>query len=230
MKNLAILILMLMALVLGGCGTGEQKAEKKAEPEPAGRKLDDPSPAVYRVAFETSKGNFVVEVNRDWAPRGADRFYTLVDQKFFDDSRFFRVVRGFVVQFGISGRPGVNRYWNNMVILDDPVKASNKKGYVTFAMAGPASRTTQVFINLRDNSKTLDKSGFAPFGRVISGMDVVESLYYSYGDFPPGGSGPDPSMIESQGNDYLLTRFPRLDYIKTATFVETAQEPATGKP
>jgi len=229
MKNLAILFAALLVLALSGCGTAEKKEAGKAEPEKAERKIDDPSPAVYRVAFDTSKGNFVVEVNREWAPRGADRFYTLVDQKFFDDSRFFRVVRGFVVQFGLSGRPGVNRYWNNMSILDDPVKASNKKGSITFAMAGPASRTTQVFINLRDNSRTLDKSGFAPFGRVISGMDVVESLYYSYGDFPPGGSGPDPSMIASQGNDYLLVRFPRLDYIKAATFVEGAAQPAGGK-
>ncbi len=209
MKTLTILTCATAALLLTACSSG------KKESPTAERKLDQPSPAVYKVKFETSKGDFVVEVNRDWAPKGADRFYTLVGEKFFDDCRFFRVVRNFVVQFGISGKPSVERFWNGMVILDDPVKASNQKGYITYAMAGPASRTTQVFINLRDNTQ-LDKSGFAPFGRVVEGMDVVEGLYNSYGDGPPSGNGPDQSLMESQGNEYLESRFPRLDYIKTA--------------
>ncbi len=198
------------ALLLVSCSSETKTGETKAA-----RKFDEPSPATYRVKFETSKGDFVVEVTRAWAPRGADRFYTLVNEKFYDDCRFFRVVRNFIVQFGINGSSKVERFWSNLRILDDPVKASNKKGYITYAMAGPASRTTQVFINLKDNTP-LDKQGFAPFGRVAEGMDVVENLYNSYGEMAPRGSGPDPFQIETQGNAYLEARFPRLDYVKTA--------------
>lgn len=201
-----------LALCLFSC------SETKTGPKRVG-KLDAPAPATYRVKFETSQGPFVVEVTRNWAPRGADRFYTLINERFYDGARFFRVVRNFVAQFGINPNPSVSRFWSNLRILDDPVKQSNLKGYLSFAMAGPASRTTQVFINLRDN-KPLDKMGFAPFGRVVEGMDVVESLYDSYGDAPPRGTGPDQSMIEIKGNEYLETRFPRLDYIKTARLMQ----------
>ena len=199
----------ILALCLFSCSTETRQERKRVG------KLDAPAPATCKVKFETSKGPFVVEVIRDWAPRGADRFYTLINERFYDDARFFRVVRNFVVQFGINGNPSVSRFWSNLRILDDPVKESNRKGYLSFAMAGPASRTTQVFINLRDN-KPLDKMGFAPFGRVVEGMEVVESLYDSYGDAPPRGAGPDQSVIETKGNEYLESRFPRLDYIKTA--------------
>ena len=134
---------------------------------------------------------------------------------FFDNARFFRVVRGFVVQFGMNGDPKVQALWGNAAIPDDPVKTNNKRGSITFAMRGPDTRTTQVFVNLEDNSQ-LDSMGFAPFGQVVEGMKVVERLYSSYGDMPPRGSGPDPQQISMRGNEYLEQRFPRLDYIKTA--------------
>ena len=207
MKLFSLLSCAVGALLLTAC-----TSEKKATSPPS---IDEPAPVAFKVKFETSKGDFVVEVVTDWAPLGARRFYNLVNQKFYDDVRFFRVVRNFVVQFGINGDPKVSRFWSNMRILDDPVKQSNRKGYLSFAMAGPTSRTTQVFINLRDNPN-LDGMGFAPFGRVVEGMEVVENLYDSYGDAPPRGTGPDQSRIETQGNDYLASQFPRLDYIKTA--------------
>ena len=136
---------------------------------------------------------------------------------FYDGARFFRVVRGFVVQFGINGDPQTNALWANGMLPDDPVKQHNVKGTVTYAMRGPNTRTTQLFINLADNRKSLDGQGFAPIGKVVDGMAVVESLYGFYGDMPPAGQGPDPNRIQQQGNDYLETHFPRLDFIKKAT-------------
>ncbi len=168
------------------------------------------APAVYRVKFDTSKGPFVVEVHRDWAPIGADRFYDLVQQKFFDGDRFFRIVKGFIVQFGLNGDPAVSSQWESKTIPDDPVKQSNTPGMLSFAMAGPGSRTTQVFINLGDNAQSLDGQNFAPFGRVIDGMNVVTQLNDEYGE------APDQGKIQSQGNEYLKQSFPNLDYIKTA--------------
>ena len=193
-------------------------SETKQAPEPK-KQRSDHAPALLKAKFETSKGDFVVEVHRDWAPNGADRFYNLIEDGFFKDIRFHRVVRNFIVQFGINGDPSISRLWSNMYIPDDPPKEKNKKGTITFATRGPVTRSTQVFINLRDNGATLDKSGFVPFGKVIEGMDVVESLYNSYGDMPPRGNGPDPSQVELQGNKYLESRFPRLDYIKKASIV-----------
>ena len=179
----------------------------------------DTAPATFRVKLETSKGDFVVEVKKALAPEGAERFYLLVKRGFFDSARFFRVVRGFVVQFGMNGDPKVQALWSNAVIKDDPVKGSNKRGSITFAMRGPNTRTTQVFINLEDNTQ-LDSMGFAPFGQVVEGMKVVERLYSAYGDIPPRGSGPDPQQISVRGNEYLEQRFPRLDYIKAARVLE----------
>src|SRR4029077_19446479 len=138
--------------------------------------LNEKAPDVYKVKFDTSKGPFVVEVHRDWAPNGADRFYNLVKNGFFDNDRFFRVVSGFMVQFGINGDPKLSSVWREARIKDDPVKQSNARGYITFATAGPNTRTTQVFINFADNS-ALDNQGFAPFGKVVSGMNVVDALY-----------------------------------------------------
>ncbi len=178
--------------------------------------LNETAPATYKVKFDTSKGTFVVEVHRDWAPNGADRFYNLVKNGYYNDTRFFRVISGFMVQFGINGDPKLNRVWRDANIKDDPVRASNKRGTITFATAGPDTRTTQVFINFANNSG-LDDQGFAPFGEVISGMEVVDSLYAGYGEGAPRGDGPDQSLIQSQGNAYLKKDFSRLDYIKTAT-------------
>lgn len=177
------------------------------------------APATYKVKFDTSKGPFVVEINRDWAPRGADRFYTLVKSGFYDDVRFFRVISGFMVQFGINGNPNVMAQWREKPVQDDPVKQSNKRGYITFAMAGPNTRTSQVFINFVDNTN-LDQMGFAPFGRVISGMDVVDKLNAEYGEGAPRGRGPDQSRMQREGNAYLAASFPRLDYVKKATITQ----------
>jgi peptidyl-prolyl cis-trans isomerase A (cyclophilin A) len=178
--------------------------------------LNEKAPATYKVKFDTSKGAFVVEVHRDWAPNGADRFYNLVKNGFYNDARFFRVISDFMVQFGINGNPQISKVWRDANIKDDPVKASNKRGMITFATAGPDTRTTQVFINFGNNAG-LDDQGFAPFGQVVSGMDVVDSLYSGYGEGAPRGDGPDQGLVQSQGNAYLKKDFPKLDYIKTAT-------------
>ena len=158
----------------------------------------------------------VIEVTRAWAPKGADRFYNLVKNGFYDNARFFRVISGFMVQFGIHGDPGIMARWRTAQIFDDPVAQSNTKGMVTFAMAGPNTRTSQVFINFGDNSR-LDQSGFSPFGRVLSGMNVVEAINAEYGEGAPNGRGPNQSRIQSEGNTYLSKDFPRMDFIKKAT-------------
>jgi len=178
--------------------------------------LTEKAPALYKVRFDTSKGPFVVEVHRDWAPNGADRFYNLVKNGFFDDARFFRVISGFMVQFGINGDPAVSAPWRNATMKDDPVRQSNKRGYITFATAGPDSRTSQVFINFADNSR-LDGQGFAPFGQVTSGMNIVDALHSGYGEGAPSGRGPEQGRIQREGNAYLKKDFPNLDYVKKAT-------------
>jgi len=189
---------------------------------PASLKLQ--APPVFDARFTTTKGDFVVEVTRAWSPRGADRFYNLVKYHFFDGAAFFRVMEGFVAQFGISPRPDVSRAWENAKIADDPVTQSNTRGTLTFATAGPNTRTTQVFINLNDNSNALDSIGFSPFGKVISGMEVVDKLYAEYGDAPPDGHGPDQNRIQGEGKAYLEKAFPLLDTIKTAVIVPPTAE------
>ena len=180
--------------------------------------LKEQAPAVYKVEFDTSKGSFVVEVHRDWAPNGADRFYNLVKNGFYDNTRFFRVIEGFMAQFGVNGDPKVSAVWRESRIKDDPVKVSNKRTFVTFATAGPNTRTTQIFISYGDNSN-LDSQGFSPFGQVVSGMKVVDSLYSGYGEGAPGGRGPNQTRVQSEGNAYLASSFPNLDYVKKATIV-----------
>jgi peptidyl-prolyl cis-trans isomerase A (cyclophilin A) len=178
--------------------------------------LTETAPDTYRAKFETSKGDFVIEVTREWAPIGADRFYNLVKSGYYDDTRFFRVLSGFVVQWGMHGDPAIGAAWRNASIQDEPVKQGNEKGYVTFAKGGPNSRTTQVFINLANNGR-LDGMGFPAFGKVVEGMDVVEKLYAGYGEGAPRGRGPSQGQIAQQGNAYLEAQFPKLDYIKKAT-------------
>jgi len=207
-------VLLLVAVVLVPLMVMGQNAGNAALKNPAG--LKEKAPETYKVGFDTSKGKFVVEVTRAWAPNGADRFYNLVKNGFFNDTRFFRVISGFMVQFGIHGDPTVSGAWRMARIPDDPVKESNKRGYITFATAGPGTRTTQVFINFRDNGG-LDGQGFSPFGRVLTGMDVVDGLYSGYGEGAPNGRGPNQGQIQSQGNAYLTKDFPQMDYIKTAT-------------
>jgi peptidyl-prolyl cis-trans isomerase A (cyclophilin A) len=178
--------------------------------------LNEKAPVNYKARFDTSKGVFVIEVSREWAPNGADRFYNLVKNGFYDETRFFRVVGGFMAQFGINGDPAISAQWRVAQIKDDPVKQSNKRGFITFANAGPDTRTTQVFINFTDNSR-LDQLGFATFGQVVSGMNVVDALYGDYGEGAPRGRGPDQGRIQMEGNSYLIKSFPNLDYIKKAT-------------
>jgi len=173
------------------------------------------APALYNVAFTTTKGRFVVTVHRAWAPRGADRFYNLVRARFYDGVEFFRVVKGFVVQFGLSPYPAVSRAWQNATIPDDPVKAWNTPATITFADGGPNTRTTQVFINLGSN-RALDSRGFAPFGRVTAGWSVVDKLYGGYGDAPTNTQ----PQISAQGNSFLKKHFPKLDSILTARIVK----------
>ena len=187
------------------------------------------APDVYEVKFTTTKGDFVVKVTRAWAPQGADRFYNLVTHHFYDDASFFRVLPGFVVQFGLSAHPEVSAVWQTATIKDDRVTQSNRPGSLTFATAGPNTRTTQVFINLGNNAQ-LDSMGFAPFGVVTSGMDVVQKLYSGYGEGAPSGRGPNQGTIGSQGKAYLDKSFPKLDSITSATIVPAAAGSAAPKP
>src|SRR5262245_61280626 len=201
----------------GGVNLNKAKLRNPAQ-------LNERAPDVYHAKFDTSKGSFVVEVHREWAPLGADRFYNLVKNGFYDDCRFFRVLDNFMAQFGINGDPALSMVWRSANLKDDPVKGSNKRGFITFATGGPNTRTTQVFINYKDNSR-LDSSGFAPFGEVVMGMDVVDMLYKDYGEGAPGGAGPEQGRIQTEGNAYLVKSFPKLDYVKKAT-IEKAPPPA----
>ncbi len=209
------------------------------KPEPAPVKADPPkpdpgphpglldpaqaegkAPATFKAQFDTTNGKLVIQVTRSWSPLGADRFYNLVKIGYFKDIAFFRVIDGFMAQFGIHGDPKVNQSWSNSNIKDDPVKESNLRGFITFAKTGaPHSRSTQFFINYRDNSP-LDPQGFSPFGRVISGMEVIDTIYKGYGEGSPRGRGPDQGRIRTQGNRYLKQSYPKLDYIKKATIVD----------
>lgn len=179
----------------------------------------DKAPGQFRVKFETTKGNFVVQVARVSAPLGADRFYNLVKMGYYNDVAFFRVIDGFMAQFGIHGDPKVSDKWESARIDDDPTRESNVRGAVSFATAGPNTRTTQLFINFGDNSQ-LDSRGFAPFGKVVEGMTVVDLLYKGYGEGAPRGGGPRQDLIQSQGNSYLRSQFPKLDFIKRASLVK----------
>jgi peptidyl-prolyl cis-trans isomerase A (cyclophilin A) len=178
------------------------------------------APDVFLVDFTTTHGDVVVEAHRSWAPHGADRFYDLVKLGFFDDTRLFRAIPDFMVQFGIPGDPQVAARWRDATIPDDPVAQSNLRGFMSFAQTGrPDSRTTQVFICF-ENHPRLDASGFAPFAKVVRGMDVVDNLYMGYGEGPPTGQGPDQGRIQAEGNAYLDREFPKLDRILSTRFVE----------
>lgn len=221
------------ALTVCGCTGGGPNGSLTNDPDVPRSPSQSPEPTAagepYQVRFETSEGDFVVQVHPEWAPRGAARFRELVEAGFYDECRFFRVIDGFMAQVGINGDPAVNDQWRQRVIRDDPVKVSNERGRVTFATSGPDSRTTQIFFNYGDNSG-LDRQGFAPFGEVISGMEVVDSLYGGYGEGAPHGRGPDQQLIGFRGNEYLNDRFPRLSYIKSARIVDDVEQGATAPP
>jgi peptidyl-prolyl cis-trans isomerase A (cyclophilin A) len=196
-------------IATAACGsTGAQQSGGLQNPA----SLTEQAPPTFAAAFETSKGRFVLEVHREWAPRGADRFYNLVKNGFFDDVRFFRVIGGQLAQFGMHGDPAVQDAWRDAVIDDDPVRHGNTRGTVSFASRGPNTRTTQLFINLRDNS-VYDRLGFAPFAEVVSGIDVVDRLYSEYEERP------EQPLIDTDGNAYLTREFPNLDYIQKAAII-----------
>lgn len=181
-------------------------------------KLTEKAPDTFKAQFVTTKGKFTIEVTRSLSPNGADRFYNLVKSGYFKDIAFFRVIPGFMCQFGIHGDPAVSAKWRDANIPDDPVKLSNMRGTITFATAGPNTRTTQLFINFADNVN-LDRMGFSPFGRVVEGMEVVDKINSEYGEGAPNGNGPSQGRIQMEGNAYLKKDFPNLDYIKSASIL-----------
>ncbi|MFL5562470.1 MAG: peptidylprolyl isomerase [Gemmatimonadaceae bacterium] len=201
-RRVAWVVVLGVATLLAACG---EKSRPAAVPT-------GPAPDSFRVAFTTSKGSFVVQANRGWAPNGVDRFYALATTGFFDDNRFFRVLPGYIAQFGINNEKKVNEEWDKRPLPDDPRTQSNARGTLVFTTSGPNTRSHQLFINLKDNPK-LDTQGFVPFGRVVSGMEVVDSLDDEYGDTPK------QQLISTLGNNYLLRMFPHLDYIVTAKLV-----------
>ena len=217
------LLVILLALAVGAMGQNPCPAPQ--DPDATTR----PTPKVFLAKFETSAGKFTLEVHRDWAPNGADRVFQLVCAGFFDESRFFRVVPRFVVQFGIAGDPKIEKFWYNSTFPDDPTKESNRRGFASFAMTGPGTRTTQLFISLADNTR-LDSQGFVPFARVSEGMDVVDKLYDGYGENSGGGmrAGNQGKMM-AQGNAYLDKEFPKLDKIIRVTVELSAETDAKPK-
>lgn len=206
-------------LLLAGCSSAPEPKKESAPPTPAPSEPVTPkatippskvgAPDVFKVKMETSKGPVTIEVHREWAPIGADRFYELVKDGFFTEARFFRIVPNFIVQFGLAADPKMTKKWDKQ-IADDPVSRTNRAGSITFATAGPGTRTSQIFINLRSNMM-LDSQGFAPFGQVIEGMEAIEKLNSEYGEMP------DQQALTMRGNAYAKDKFPRLDFIKTAT-------------
>ncbi len=220
MRTLALC--MLAGVILVGCPKEEDAkptGQGEAAPAPeAEKETKVTAPAEYTVELDTTKGAIVIDVRREWAPHGADRFYELVKNGYYTDVAFFRVIGGFMAQVGIHGDPALTAEWREKRIPDDPVKASNARGTVTFATSGPDSRTTQFFINFTDNSR-LDGMGFSPFGKVKD-MAPVDALYDGYGEGAPRGRGPSQALMQSRGNAYLRESFPRLDYIKSAKVIE----------
>lgn len=202
---------LLLALALTTAGASAQ-GPLLLKPDAA--KVAAVGPDSFNVKFTTTKGDFVVRVRRAWAPKGADRLYYLFNAHYYDDIPFYRVVQGFMAQFGFHADPKVSAAWQNRTMTDDPVKVSNKRGTLTFATRGPNTRTTQLFINFGDN-KQLDGMGFAPLGTVLTGMAVVDSLYKGYGE-----QGPDQTLMGSQGNVYVRKSFPKIDYVKSARVAE----------
>jgi peptidyl-prolyl cis-trans isomerase A (cyclophilin A) len=220
-------LFMLAGALLVGCPKEEStqtKSEGEESPAPAqSAATDAPEKAEaesgdYTVELDTTKGAIVIDVHQAWAPKGAARFRELVEAGYFTDVAFFRVIAGFMVQAGISGDPKLNAVWREKRIADDPVKASNTRGTVTFATSGPNTRTTQFFINFGNNSR-LDGMGFAPFGKVKD-MAPVDALYDGYGEGAPGGRGPAQGQLQTRGNEYLREGFPKLDYIKSARIID----------
>ncbi len=218
-RAVPLTLLLWFAAAATGCeGTGNGEPTEAENPLLRPGQFTETAPPRFAVEFETTAGDVLVEVHREWAPMGADRFYNLVRAGYYDDTRIHRVVPGFMAQFGIHGDPYVNYVWRDESLPDDPVLQSNLRGRLTFAQAGPHSRTTEVFVSLTDNA-SLDEEGFAPFGEVVEGMDVVDAFHAGYGDGPPRGDGPYGAMAQARGNEYLDEEFPELTTIVRATIV-----------
>jgi len=224
-NSLGLLVMCLVLFAFQGTSRAEAESAPAAASAAANSALLDPSlateqaPEQFRVEFDTTKGKLVIEVHRDWAPNGADRFYNLVKIGFFEDIAFFRVIPSFMAQFGIHGDPAVSKAWQQATIQDDLVTQSNERGYITYAKTRRHnSRTTQLFINLKTN-KRLDRQGFAPLGKVVEGMPVVDAIY-KIGEGAPRGSGPAQPRIQAEGNAYLKKEFGTLDYLKSARILE----------
>jgi peptidyl-prolyl cis-trans isomerase A (cyclophilin A) len=207
----------LATTLLGSCSGNSEQAEDPRLQNPLLRagQFDETAPEVFQARLETSAGVFVIEVHRAWAPLGADRFYNLVKRGWYDGVRFHRVLQDFTAGWGIHDDPFVNFVWQKELLLDDAVTQSNTLGRVSFARSGPNSRTTQVFVNLKDNASLDDR--FSPFGEVVEGMDVVDGLYADYGDGPPRGEGVYQAMALARGAEYFDAEFPELDRIERAT-------------
>lgn len=225
-RTLPILLAAPLAALLAACG-GERcgappppvlSAADSVLLDPTGAAFKEVPPDTFHVALETSQGTITLEIIRAWAPMGAYRFYNLVRNGFYDGSRFFRVLPGFVAQFGVNGHPAIDAAWADQTMPDDPVRTSNLGGTITYAMKGPESRITQVFINYRDNP-ALDAQGFAPFGRVVAGGATLLRLNAEYGEPQPLGAGPSWECVQNGGNAYLAERYERLDYIERARIV-----------
>ena len=211
-------IFILLLCLFTGQLIGAEEAPHPGLLDPS--KAAEKAPDTFRVKVETTKGDFEIQVTRAWAPLGADRFYNLVKIGYFKDIAFYRVIYGFVVQFGYSGDPKINNAWDSQLLKDDPKKQSNTIGRVVFASRGPDTRTTQFFINTGDNYN-LDTMGFTPFGEVIGdGLDIVRKFFGGYGEGPPRGRGPNQMRIKLEGLDYLKEGYPMLDYIKSATIIK----------
>jgi peptidyl-prolyl cis-trans isomerase A (cyclophilin A) len=219
------MVLSLLCAVVLGLAVEQAEVQSNHEKLMNPASLTEKAPDTFQAKFETSKGTFVIQVRRAWAPNGADRFYNLVKNGFYDNNKIYRMIPYFMVQWGINGDPKINAVWFQARIPDDPVKQSNRKGYVSFAMGGKNTRTTQIFINFTDDNIQLDGQGFAPFGTVVKGVDIVDSFYADYGDGPPvGKTGPDQGRIQMEGNAYLEKNFPKLDFIKSATILSEGKK------
>jgi peptidyl-prolyl cis-trans isomerase A (cyclophilin A) len=236
-SNLSTAVIAATALIVSSGAPAEEAAAESAETSIESAPVDDRNPALldpslaaakapdaFRVKLETTKGEVVILVNRSWAPNGADRFFNLVKIGYYDDVAFYRVIRGFMAQCGFNGDPDVSRVWSNAQIPDDPVIQANTRGMVTFAQpSAPNARTTQFFVNFGDNTYLKDHGAFAPFGKVLSGMDVMDSIYAGYGEGAPRGKGPSQPRVAREGNSYLREGYPQLDYIKRATIVDPVE-------
>ena len=215
-EQLSVLALVIFFVIAGySCNSADvEEIDRTLLTQPNMDEVNQPAPESFQVEFETSKGIFVIEAHRSWSPHGVDRFYYLIKSGFYHDMGLYRVVANFMVQFGVHGDPEISSIWSALTFSDDSVKQQNLRGYLSYAKASmPNSRTTQLFINFRDNS-SLDEHGFSPIGKVIQGMEVVDQLFSGYGDLQAfGGNAPDPGRIQREGNSFLKSNYPELDYI-----------------